>query len=42
VVFGSALAQPARYFGFLEHVVVGGDTLSGLAATFYGDAASSP
>jgi nucleoid-associated protein YgaU len=42
VIFGSALANPAHYFGFLEHIVVGGDTLGKLAATFYGDASRFP
>jgi hypothetical protein len=37
VVFGRALLDP--YAGFLQHEVVPGDTLSGLAQAYYGSAA---
>jgi hypothetical protein len=40
IVFGRALDD--TYFGFHPHTVVPGDTLSGLAQAFYGDASLFP
>jgi nucleoid-associated protein YgaU len=36
ITFGSALVHP--YHGFAQYTVVGGDTLSGIAQKYYGDA----
>jgi nucleoid-associated protein YgaU len=36
ITFGPALVNP--YHGFAQYTVVGGDTLSGIAQKFYGDA----
>lgn len=40
IVFGPALIDP--YTGFAQHTVVSGDTLSGIARQFYGDANQWP
>ena len=40
VTFGPALLNPYR--GFAQYTVVGGDTLSGIAAKYYGDANKWP
>jgi nucleoid-associated protein YgaU len=40
IIFGRALIDP--YVGFAQHTVVSGDTLSGIAQQFYGDATFWP
>lgn len=40
IIFGRALTDP--YYGFHPHTVVPGETLSGLAEAFYGDASQFP
>jgi hypothetical protein len=40
VIFGRALIDP--YHGFAEYTVVAGDTLSGIAQHWYGDATLWP
>jgi nucleoid-associated protein YgaU len=40
VIFGTALLNP--YHGFAQYTVVTGDTLSGIALTWYGDASLWP
>ena len=40
ITFGSALLNPYR--GFAQYTVVGGDTLSGIAQRYYGDAGKWP